>query len=83
VLEFKTCLRQSDSLDETAQKALRQIQEKRYHINLFQRGIKSVIALGLAFRGKEVAVTHRELSPREAEPIAEEKERNNHCEKPS
>ncbi|MEM7495315.1 MAG: AAA family ATPase [Myxococcota bacterium] len=58
VLEFKTCLRQSDSLDETAQKALRQIQEKRYHINLFQRGVKSVIALGLAFKGKETAVAH-------------------------
>ncbi|MEM7495270.1 MAG: PD-(D/E)XK nuclease domain-containing protein, partial [Myxococcota bacterium] len=62
VFEFKKCLRPSDSLVETAQKALGQIQEKHYHLNLVKRGVKSVIALGLAFKGKEACVKHETLS---------------------
>ncbi|MEM7496145.1 MAG: AAA family ATPase, partial [Myxococcota bacterium] len=53
VLEFKTCLRPSDSLSDTAQQALRQIQDKTYHAEMLNRGVEQVIALGLAFRGKE------------------------------
>ncbi|MEM7495518.1 MAG: PD-(D/E)XK nuclease domain-containing protein [Myxococcota bacterium] len=62
VLEFKKCLRPSDSLLETAQQALRQIQDRHYHVNLTKRGVETVIALGLAFKGKEAAVKHECLS---------------------
>ncbi|MEM7495438.1 MAG: PD-(D/E)XK nuclease domain-containing protein, partial [Myxococcota bacterium] len=62
VMEFKSCVRQTDSLEDTAQQALRQIQEKHYHLNLVKRGVKSVIALGLAFKGKEACVKHEHVS---------------------
>ncbi|MEM7403140.1 MAG: PD-(D/E)XK nuclease domain-containing protein, partial [Myxococcota bacterium] len=61
VMEFKTCIGDTASLNDTAQQALQQIQDKQYHVELAKRGVKPIIALGLAFRGKQVAVVHTEL----------------------
>ncbi|MEM7495696.1 MAG: PD-(D/E)XK nuclease domain-containing protein, partial [Myxococcota bacterium] len=55
-------LRPSDSLSDTAQQALRQIQDKTYHAEMLNRGVEQVIALGLAFRGKEAVVKHKVLT---------------------
>ncbi|MEM7403629.1 MAG: PD-(D/E)XK nuclease domain-containing protein, partial [Myxococcota bacterium] len=62
VMEFKTCIDDTASLNDTAQKALQQIQNKQYHVDLAKRGVKQIIALGLAFAGKQVAIAHTELT---------------------
>ncbi|MEM7403364.1 MAG: PD-(D/E)XK nuclease domain-containing protein, partial [Myxococcota bacterium] len=62
VFEFKRALRADSSLQASAQKALQQIQQLQYHTNLFKRGVQRVIALGLGFRGKQVAIAHTELT---------------------
>ncbi|MEM7402822.1 MAG: PD-(D/E)XK nuclease domain-containing protein, partial [Myxococcota bacterium] len=62
VMEFKTCMGDAASLNNTAQQALQQIQDKQYHVELLKRGVKPIIALGLAFRGKQVAIAHTELT---------------------
>ncbi|MEM7589162.1 MAG: AAA family ATPase [Myxococcota bacterium] len=62
VMEFKTCVRETDSLTDTVQQALQQIQDKQYHMNLMKRGVQTIIALGFAFRGKEVTVKHTTLA---------------------
>ncbi|MEM7588937.1 MAG: AAA family ATPase [Myxococcota bacterium] len=62
VMEFKKGLRADGTLQQAAEKALKQIQDKSYHTDLLQRGIKQVIAIGLAFRGKQVAVAYTNLS---------------------
>ncbi|MEM7402795.1 MAG: PD-(D/E)XK nuclease domain-containing protein [Myxococcota bacterium] len=62
VMEFKTCLNSTQSLNDTAQQALQQIQDKQYHTDLIKRGVKTVIALGFAFFQKQVAVAHTELT---------------------
>ncbi|MEM7494793.1 MAG: hypothetical protein AAF471_01345 [Myxococcota bacterium] len=40
---------------------LQQIKEREYHADLLNRGVEQVIALGLAFRGKEAAVRYASL----------------------
>lgn len=62
VMEFKTCVRKTDSLTDTAQKALQQIQDKQYHVDLMARGVQTVIVLGFAFKGKQVSVAHTLLN---------------------
>ncbi|MEM7402479.1 MAG: PD-(D/E)XK nuclease domain-containing protein [Myxococcota bacterium] len=62
VIEFKTCIGDATSLNDTAQQALQQIQDKQYHVELTKRGVRPIIALGLAFAGKQVAVAHTELT---------------------
>ena len=62
VFEFKRGLQADNSLQASAQKALQQIQELQYHTNLLKRGVPKVIALGMAFRHKEVAIAHTELT---------------------
>ncbi|MEM7588874.1 MAG: AAA family ATPase [Myxococcota bacterium] len=62
VMEFKTCVRKTDSLTDTAQKALQQIQDKQYHVDLMARGVQTVIVLGSAFKGKQVSVAHTSLN---------------------
>ncbi|MEM7403630.1 MAG: PD-(D/E)XK nuclease domain-containing protein, partial [Myxococcota bacterium] len=61
VMEFKTCIGSTASLNDTAQQALQQIQDKQYHVDLVKRGVRQIIALGLAFAGKQVAIAHTEL----------------------
>ncbi|MEM7403281.1 MAG: PD-(D/E)XK nuclease domain-containing protein, partial [Myxococcota bacterium] len=62
VFEFKRALQADNSLQTSAQKALQQIQELRYHTNLFKRGVNKVIALGMAFKAKDVAIVHKALT---------------------
>ncbi|MEM7403206.1 MAG: PD-(D/E)XK nuclease domain-containing protein, partial [Myxococcota bacterium] len=62
VFEFKRALKTDNCLQTSAQKALQQIQELRYHTNLLKRGVQRVIALGLAFQKKEVAIAYTELT---------------------
>ncbi|MEM7589626.1 MAG: PD-(D/E)XK nuclease domain-containing protein, partial [Myxococcota bacterium] len=62
VMEFKTCIGDTMSLNDTAQKALQQIQDRQYHVELAKRGVKQIIALGLAFAGKQVAIVYKILT---------------------
>lgn len=55
VIEFKKVTAfQQETLETAAQKALEQIEEKKYAHELKKRGIKTVLALGIAFKGKQV-----------------------------
>jgi hypothetical protein len=56
VLEFKTLRDKNVDLTEGANQALQQILERRYADTLRAQGITRVLHLGLAFRGKEVAM---------------------------
>jgi hypothetical protein len=55
VLEFKTA-EETEDLTIVAQQALQQVKDKQYEAELKQAGIQSVLKLGLAFKGKDVAV---------------------------
>jgi PD-(D/E)XK nuclease superfamily protein len=57
VMEFK---RTSDpaQLQAAAQEALRQITARRYDTELRQHSIRRILYIGLAFSGKELALTH-------------------------
>lgn len=59
ILEFKVHdPKEEDSLEETVQAALKQIEEKRYEQALLERGVKKdhIRKYGLAFKGKEVLI---------------------------
>lgn len=57
VLEFKT-VRAKDDINVVALEALQQVKDKQYETELRQKGIQSILKLGLAFKGKEVVVVH-------------------------
>ena len=70
VFEFKSCphlqpkggvLEIRQQLQEPAQQALQQIIDKAYHTQLQAHGVDTIIALGMAFGGKQVAVAHTKL----------------------
>ena len=61
VMEFKKALDVEGSLQKSADSALQQIQDKNYHAELTSRGIHRIIALGFAFKGKQVALAHTTL----------------------
>ena len=46
-------------MEERAQKALKQIDEKKYDTKLKARGIKNILKIGVAFYGKEVKVVFK------------------------
>ncbi len=55
IIEFKKVSSlQQETLENTAQKALEQITEKNYAQELKKRGIKTILALGIAFKGKQI-----------------------------
>ena len=55
VIEFKkVSTLKKETLEEAAEAALQQIEQKRYTQELADRGIQSIIQLGIAFQGKEV-----------------------------
>ncbi len=58
VLEFKTVREDDIPLADGAQQALEQIIDRNYAQVLRSKGIQQILHLGLAFRHKEVAVTH-------------------------
>ncbi len=50
-----------ENLEKKAQKAISQIEEKKYESELKERGIKNIIAIVVAFKGKKVYVIHKNL----------------------
>ena len=63
IMEFKVCdERTENSLEQTAENALRQIEEKNYEADLLAAGIPAarICKLGFAFQGKEVLVLKAE-----------------------
>lgn len=61
IFEFKKVNPAKESADEAAEAALQQIIDRRYVVELHERGVKEVLALGLAFLGKKVVVKQRRL----------------------
>src|SRR3990167_6169220 len=60
IMEFKVAY-EDETLQEAAEKALSQIKAKGYAATLHQRRITQVLALGLAFSGKQVTIQHEWL----------------------
>ena len=58
LMEFKIS-KTKKGMEEKAQKALKQIDEKKYDTKLKARGIKNILKIGIAFHGKEVKVTYK------------------------
>lgn len=56
ILEFKTVRDHKIQLNTAAADALQQIKDRRYAEELRLRGIQKILAIGLAFHGKQVAV---------------------------
>ena len=55
LMEFKIS-KTKKGMEEKAEKALKQIDEKKYDTKLKARGIKNILKIGVAFYGKEVKV---------------------------
>jgi len=55
LMEFKIS-KTKKGMEESAEKALKQIDEKKYDTRLKARGIKNILKIGIAFYGKEVKV---------------------------
>ena len=61
VIEFKkVVMSEQGSIEQAVTNALLQIKEKHYVQEMFAHGIKSVIAVGIAFKGKEVLIQSEE-----------------------
>ena len=58
LMEFKIS-KTKKGMEERAQKALKQIDEKKYDTRLKARGIKNILKIGVAFHGKEVKVAYK------------------------
>ena len=58
LMEFKIS-KTKNGMEERAQKALKQIDEKKYDTKLKARGIKNILKIGIAFYGKEVKVAYK------------------------
>ena len=58
LMEFKIS-KTKKGMEESAKKALKQIDEKKYDTKLRARGIKNILKIGIAFYGKEVKVTYK------------------------
>ena len=58
LMEFKIS-KTKKGMEERAQKALKQIDEKKYDTRLKARGVKNILKIGVAFYGKEVKVVFK------------------------
>ena len=58
LMEFKIS-KTKKGMEEKAQKALKQIDEKKYDTKLKARGVKNILKIGVAFYGKEVKVVFK------------------------
>lgn len=57
IIEFKKVAKQKDETAlQAAQKAIIQIEEKKYETELLEIGLKKIIKIGIAFDGKEVSM---------------------------
>ena len=59
IFELKYAGKDSDNLNALADKALTQIDEKKYETELIDQGVTKIIKIGIAFKGKKAAVTRR------------------------
>lgn len=60
ILEIKNVDETSEkNLKEVASEAIQQIDERQYHMTLLQNNIKRCLKVGVAFKGKELAVSHK------------------------
>ena len=62
ILEFKKAKKGEKDLESLAELALRQIESLHYVTELNSRGVQKVLALGLAFQGKQVFIREKFLS---------------------
>jgi len=62
IFELKASKDPSESLDELAETALKQIREKAYATEMYYAGMKEVIQIGIAFRGKRIAIISGSVS---------------------
>ena len=53
ILEFKT-VQEEKQMEEMAEKALEQIEEKEYYIDMKKRGVTKIYKYGIAFNNKKV-----------------------------
>ena len=58
LMEFKISKTKKE-MEKSAEKALKQIDEKKYDTKLKARGIKNILKIGIAFYGKEVKVVFK------------------------
>ena len=58
LMEFKIS-KTKKGMEEKAEKALKQIDEKKYDTRLKARGVKNILKIGVAFYGKEVKVVFK------------------------
>ena len=61
VLEFKKAKKEEKDLEGLADLALRQIETLHYVTELKSRGVKKILALGMAFQGKQVFIRNKSL----------------------
>lgn len=59
IFEFKFAKGSNVSLEGLAEQALQQIEEKKYDTEFLDAGIKDVVRIGIAFRGKNAVVKSR------------------------
>ncbi|HQZ88190.1 MAG TPA: AAA family ATPase [Gammaproteobacteria bacterium] len=60
ILEIKSIDESSSkNLKEAANEAIKQIDEKQYHITLLQHSIKHFLKIGVAFKGKELVMDYK------------------------
>ena len=55
ILEFKT-VKEDDKMEEMAEKALEQIREKEYYLDMRERGIQKILEYGIAFNNKKAVL---------------------------
>lgn len=56
IYEFKYTKDEKADLNELADEALKQIEEKKYETELIDAGISDIVKIGIAFRGKNAVV---------------------------
>jgi hypothetical protein len=61
LFELRASRDQKENLEYLAQTALDQIREKQYETEMRSAGVKAMIRMGIAFRGKKVVVKHAEM----------------------
>ena len=58
ILEFKVA-EAENKLEKLSKEAIKQIEEKKYDINLKSKEIKEITSVGIAFYGKKLKVSYK------------------------
>ena len=70
IIEFKVLQGESSrdtnkiktKLKKLSEDAIKQIEKKRYKTELIQKGVKNIVILGIAFKGNNISVSHKNIS---------------------